>query len=291
MEERRRYQRLVPDSPLFARVEGSKGGPVLDLSEGGLAFGGVIHNSVFSMALDLPDGNGLVQAKAEIAWTSHARDITGVRFVQLADNCRQRLKNWIAARAYPAGEEVDVDEVWPSAPLEMVLSDTLPKTVLQEPSSLQLRATSKRQAAEIVLSAVILCSAFICIGYYLPNIGGRPNAGSETSIVQVTEKPSKEVVASGNAAAPKPDLLPPRLPLDIPGYVVQVGAMAQENNADALAVTLHRKSFPAFVFRRDGDRFYRVAVGPYRDENSTIQVKEQIEKEGFETILRNWSPE
>jgi hypothetical protein len=290
MEERRRHQRLVPESPLFARVEGSKGGPVLDLSEGGLAFGGVIHNSVFSMALDLPDGNGLIQARAEIAWTSHARDITGVRFVQLADNCRQRLKNWIAARAYPAGEEVELED-WPSAPLEMVLSDTVLKSGLEEPNSLQLGPTSKRRASEIVLSAVILCSAFVCIGYYLPNIGGRPKAGSETTIAQATEKPSNEVVFPVNAATPNPDLLPPRLPLDIPGYVVQVGAMAQENNADALAVTLHRKSFPAFVFRRDGDRFYRVAVGPYSDENSTMQVKEQIEKAGFATILRNWSPE
>ena len=290
MQERRRYQRLVPDSPLFVRVEGSKGAPVLDLSEGGLAFGGVIHNSVFSMALDLPDGNGLIQGQAEIAWTSNSRNRTGVRFVQLADTCRQRLKNWISARAYPAGEPADV-EVWSSTALQVIPNDPLPEAALREPSSPQLRAASKRHVTEILLSAMVLCAAFVCIGYYLPNVVGRSNAGGETSIAELAETPSKKATPPASTPAAKPDLLPPRLPLDVRGYVVQVGAMTHEDNADALAVILHRKSFPAFVFRRDGDRFYRVAVGPYPDENSTIQVKEQIEQQGFETILRSWSPE
>jgi hypothetical protein len=289
MEERRQHQRLVPDPPVFARVEGIKRGPVLDLSEGGLAFGGVISNRLFSMILDLPDGNGLMQIQAEIAWASHSRNIIGVRFVQLAGNCRQRLRNWTATRAYPAAEQVDAG-VWQSPALQMISDDISTDSIPNSDDS-QPNSSSKNYVVEILLAALFLCSAFVCIGYYLPNLAGRSSNAGPISMPLPAPQPAKAAVVSNATTAAKPDLLPARLPLDASGYVVQVGAMAHEENADALAVALHVKSFPAFVFRRGGDRFYRVAVGPYADENSTMQVKEQIEKEGYATILRSWSPE
>lgn len=289
MQERRKYQRLVPDSPLFVRVGDTRRGPVLDLSEGGLAFGGIVQNSAFSMVFDLPDGNGAIEARGEIAWTNKSGAITGIRFVELADDYRRRLKNWISSRAYPEGELVDLT-AWPVSPLQIVSSDAFPKAS-SPASSIQISGMSKLRAIEIILSALILCSAFVCIGYYLPNIGGRSNGGNEAEAPSVAASASPKVVFPESASNPGKKSLPPRLSLDVAGYVVQVAAMTHEDNADALAAILNQKSFPAFVFKRDGDRFYRVAVGPFGDENATIQVKEQIETQGFKTMLRTWSPE
>ena len=72
--------------------------------------------------------------------------------------------------------------------------------------------------------------------------------------------------------------------------IVQVGAMTHEAYADALVKDLKQKNLPAFVFRREGDNFYRVAVGPFTDSGSPTQVKGELEKQGFKPFLRTWSP-
>jgi cell division septation protein DedD len=81
------------------------------------------------------------------------------------------------------------------------------------------------------------------------------------------------------------------LPLDSPGFVLQVGAMGQEGNADALSNELRKKNFSAFVFHRGTDPFYRVAVGPYTDEPAAIRIQKDLEQEGYKPILKPWSPQ
>jgi cell division septation protein DedD len=78
--------------------------------------------------------------------------------------------------------------------------------------------------------------------------------------------------------------------LSVPGFVLQVAAMKREDNADALARTLQARNFPAFVFKRGSNPFYRVAVGAYGDPDSAATVKEQLKAQGFQAILKHWSP-
>lgn len=292
MHERRRYQRLVPESPLFVRVEGTKSGRLLDLSEGGLSLGGAINNQTFSLTFDLPDGNGLIQAQGEIAWTCDLRNRTGVRFIDLADACRQRLRDWVSARAYPTAEDAD-GPIEPLRPLEFTGggSSLLMNALSEELNVAQTRAASQGRVAAIILAAAALSAVFVCIGYYLPNMTNGSIFPSKPLAASLPETPPKQLTAPLSAPARQADLLPPRLSLDQRGLVVQAAAMTHEDNADSLAATLRKGGFPAFVFRRGGERFYRVVVGPYRDENSTMQVKQQIEKQGFATVLRSWSPE
>src|SRR5207249_12205032 len=58
----------------------------------------------------------------------------------------------------------------------------------------------------------------------------------------------------------------PNAPL-IPGgsYTVQVAATTREADAMELASRLQKKKFPAFVLSPQGDKYYRVQVGPYAD--------------------------
>ena len=97
-------------------------------------------------------------------------------------------------------------------------------------------------------------------------------------------------VSPGSTVEQSTSALPGTLSRDLPGFVLQVAAMKQEDNADALAETLHQRNFPVFVFKRSDSSFYRVAIGVYGDADSALRVKDELEREGFNAILKRWVP-
>jgi cell division septation protein DedD len=114
LEERRQFPRLVPSTPLFVSMDDAKSGLLLDLCEGGLAVASLVPRNlddVVSLAFDLPESVGHIEAKAQIAWTRDAGHLTGVRFVDLDEVSQQQLSEWIAAgtNLRPAGSE-EIDE-------------------------------------------------------------------------------------------------------------------------------------------------------------------------------------
>jgi len=66
--------------------------------------------------------------------------------------------------------------------------------------------------------------------------------------------------------------------------------MRHKDNADALAKSLGNMNFPAFVSKREGDRLYRVIVGPYHDVDSMLKVKEELRKQDLDAIGIQWNP-
>jgi cell division septation protein DedD len=114
LEERRQFPRLVPSTPLFVSMDDAKSGLLLDLCEGGLAVASLVPRNlddVVSLAFDLPEGVGHIEAKAQIAWTRDSGHLTGVRFMDLDEVSQQQLSEWIAAgtNLRPAGSE-EMDE-------------------------------------------------------------------------------------------------------------------------------------------------------------------------------------
>jgi cell division septation protein DedD len=73
------------------------------------------------------------------------------------------------------------------------------------------------------------------------------------------------------------------------GLVLQVAAMSAEENARNLAAALQAKNLPAFVSRKDGDRFSRVLVGPFANEAGLGEAKKALASAGFEAIEKRWS--
>jgi cell division protein FtsN len=55
--------------------------------------------------------------------------------------------------------------------------------------------------------------------------------------------------------------------------------------------SLERKNFPAFTVTRGAGQFYKVCVGPYSDAESAAKVKDKLRAEGFEAIVKHWSPD
>jgi cell division septation protein DedD len=155
----------------------------------------------------------------------------------------------------------------------------------------------------VFLAVMLLTWALVFVGYRMgtknevPDIGENPAvAGPSESAVDATSVSDVEAAAPAPAPAPKPAVEAPARPavtspaIERPGFVLQVGAMKREGNADLLAQSLQKKKLPAFVFQH-GDHFYRVAVGPFADSGSAARAKNTLEKNGLKAILRRWSPE
>jgi DedD protein len=70
-------------------------------------------------------------------------------------------------------------------------------------------------------------------------------------------------------------------------YTVQVAALKRESDALALANSLQRKKFPAFVVSPQADKYYHVQVGPYADQKSADAAKKGLEGAGFKAIVKH----
>jgi cell division septation protein DedD len=71
------------------------------------------------------------------------------------------------------------------------------------------------------------------------------------------------------------------------GYTLQVTAVRRESDALDLAKRLQKKKFPAFVLSPQGNKYYRVQVGPYADQKSAEAAKKGLESAGFRAIVKH----
>jgi cell division septation protein DedD len=166
-------------------------------------------------------------------------------------------------------------------------------------------AEKGKYPVRLFLAVMVLTWALVFFGYRIgtknevPHLTENPGAGgpSENTVdaasVSDVEAAAPTVMPEPAAkrvmdAPARPAVAAPSI--ERPGFVLQVGAMKREGNADSLAESLQKKKLPAFVFQH-GDHFYRVAVGPFADSDSAARAKSTLEKNGLKAILRRWSPE
>jgi cell division septation protein DedD len=152
----------------------------------------------------------------------------------------------------------------------------------------------------LFLAVMLLTWALVFVGYRM----GAKNEVSHLAEAPPAASPSESALDAGSVSDVQAASMPaaknvaesPARPavsapvVEQPGFVLQVGAMKREGNADSLAQSLQKKKLPAFVFQH-GDHFYRVAVGPFADSGSAARAKSTLEKNGMKAILRRWSPE
>jgi DedD protein len=96
---------------------------------------------------------------------------------------------------------------------------------------------------------------------------------------------------SPNKPAPRSNLTPPK-PLSVPpspvgAYNLQVAALRKEADAQAVASSLLKKKFPAFVIAPGSDKYFHVQVGPYSDAKSAEAAKKGLETAGFKAIVKH----
>ena len=87
--------------------------------------------------------------------------------------------------------------------------------------------------------------------------------------------------ASGSSKTQNPPLIPGR------ALILQVAALTRESDALDLASRLQKKKFPAFVLSPQGDKYYRVQVGPYADPKAAEAARKGLEDAGFKAIVKH----
>lgn len=107
VRERRRYFRHPVEIAVHLEF-GSEAfkATATNLSDGGMAihFQGKLPNGGLSaVSFSLPDGNGVVEAKATLAWVEDGAGRAGVRFLELAANSRQLLDGWLTEQMIKMG--------------------------------------------------------------------------------------------------------------------------------------------------------------------------------------------
>lgn len=329
-EERRQHQRLAPNAPQLVLLDESKYSLLFDLGEGGLAVEGYSAPksvNAFPLEFDLPEGNGSIQAKGEIVWTSDSGYRTGFRFVELADNYREQLRAWISSASATRPAVVALEERTEQAPDALPPNPPLVETPLVEPiqgqndrnkqvvefhtdgqlfavpktPKLEVESSEKDKSGalagirsqaywpQVLLAALTLCCVSFLGGYYWRGLESPPRASQAPAAAQsATTAHSSAAQNQGAAAEPAPSPAPSAKQA---GFVLQVAAMEKQANADALSTTLQEKNFPAFVLKRTGDRFYRVVVGPYPKQEASGKIRHDLEAQGFPSELRPWSPQ
>lgn len=314
MQDRRQYPRFIPDSALLVSLNTSQRGLLSDLSERGMAVDAFLPetpNATIQLAFRLPDGGDTIEARGEVVWTNDSRR-TGVRFVELADTTQQQLRQWLSVRVFRLGEDDDPEEPFQEQavqhPSDVPPNLTRPESASESPEERKLqlvpgpqpRPNSERVSGTdhglsryhlryplgLAVGTIVLCSAAVLLGYYLPNLVHAPKLNPTTPIAEASATlPVKEFDASAGTVS-ETELGPePQAPIGSAGFVLQVGAMRHRENADTLADKLREKSFPAFVVAREGDSFYRVDVGPYADAAYARSVKDELKGDGFDTVL------
>jgi len=99
--ERRHALRQKVNTPAFASFDGVTGGMILDLSEEGMAMktlAPLVAHSVVPVHLSLGEPAAYLETTGYVAWAD-ALGRAGVRFSDLPDEARVRLRNWLTENA------------------------------------------------------------------------------------------------------------------------------------------------------------------------------------------------
>lgn len=130
-------------------------------------------------------------------------------------------------------------------------------------------------------------------GWEFPNTATPPK--SEPHLVPapkaaVAVPPSKTLNAKANVqppgATPRNSRAVSNSPLVPSGsFLLQVVALTKQDDALAVASSLQKKHFAAYVSPPQKDKFYRVQVGPFKDEKSAEAAKKGLESAGYKAFF------
>ncbi len=99
--------------------------------------------------------------------------------------------------------------------------------------------------------------------------------------------PTKNLTANAKplaASGSKSVVVSPQVPRG--SFTVQVAALTRQADALNVASTLIKKKFPAYVVPPQGDKYYRVQVGPYPNQKAADAARKSIESAGFKAIVK-----
>jgi TonB family protein len=97
--ERRRFPRQRIGSLAYLDIGSDNGGMVLDLTENGIAlqaFNPLIDQTRLNLRIQPPKSRKRIVATAEIIWLSDPKTEAGLKFLDLSDDARMEIADWLA---------------------------------------------------------------------------------------------------------------------------------------------------------------------------------------------------
>src|SRR5258706_2061110 len=101
-ENRRLHARRRIDPLAYASFGPGNGGILINLSESGASFQGIAFvrtAQILNVSFKLPGTGSLIEARGEVVWSNDSEKGGGLRFIDLSEEARQRLSEWLAGDA------------------------------------------------------------------------------------------------------------------------------------------------------------------------------------------------
>lgn len=96
---------------------------------------------------------------------------------------------------------------------------------------------------------------------------------------EAQQKPSARIVA--------PPAPAPTAPLAVPGKpMVQIAAVARQEDADVLVSALRQRGYGVVVRSEPQDKLLHVQVGPFADRNQATAIKQKLLSDGYNAIIK-----
>ena len=278
--ERRRFIRQRVRSLAYLDVIPNNGGIVLNLSENGLALQAVnpFDETRVSLRIQPPKSRRRIEASAEITWLSESKTQAGLHFLELTEDARLEIADWIAAESgADTPRSVDDPPILPAhrVPSEPVavepprlrqkwsamLGDSLPQPTLSNQQAPEYPANSEEQREDLKLRHDVPQAE---------NLPTRPTNIPASNLSVIHPATTNESVEPVNATAPStatsrvdelPALgadvpavndLPRELSSQDPAAVTAKaadvhGTMAPAANAESLRLLAHRFRKPLAI--------------------------------------------
>jgi hypothetical protein len=101
--ERRFYPRVTPSAPIYVAFGPSNLGTLLNVSENGLLAAtpiGLDVNSVYRVFLTLDGASSAITVSVRTIWTDKSQNSSGIQLLDLSEQNREQIREWVAAQAY-----------------------------------------------------------------------------------------------------------------------------------------------------------------------------------------------
>jgi len=172
--------------------------------------------------------------------------------------------------------------------------EALSRAEKKRAESTNLNGVSRKEIVSTRLVAVGLALAVAVIAFLIGCYwrGARSDLGASAPEVAAAAQPEPRTALQPKLLSPPPppaEAHPAKDPMLGPGFILQVAAMKDEANANAVLKALREENFPVFVFRVATDHLYRVAVGPFKGRPPG-NIRDRLRAKGLEPFSRPWPP-
>ncbi len=181
--DRRLFPRFAPHSLAYVELGDGNGGIVVNVSEGGLA----VQAAVSLLATEFPrlrlqlGFKQHLELAGKIAWIGDYRKHAGIRFIDLSEDARTQIREWIVLEARPRSPAMQASES---------ISDTAPAQTLPAPN--QAKFAPRKSVATTTIVVGISGLAALAMGW----IAGHERLG--WAFAKAAEMKASEIVSEGN---------------------------------------------------------------------------------------------